>query len=293
MKKILAIVLMVAIVATFALTGCAGEKLIGFDTELAEAVCEELGIKAEFKEINWDTKVTEIEADRINVIWNGFTYTTERDEGYVEEDGTEIGGLDFSIPYMMNRQVAVVKKANLSSYTSIASFEGKSGCAEAESAGADAIANILGGTPDELEKQIDVFTAVLGGTNDYGVIDATMASVYVQAENGAYKNDLAVVEIGSANEYYAVGFKEDSNLVDVFNYGLAKVFLSGKAEQIAEKYGLKDVLYDYFGDVAEMTEADLAEFEMPTDGQWKEIKDAGKAVIGYTIFAPMNYFEAK
>ena len=29
----------------------------GFDTELATAVCEKLGVEPEFVEINWDTKV--------------------------------------------------------------------------------------------------------------------------------------------------------------------------------------------------------------------------------------------
>lgn len=287
MKKILTIVLMIAILATCALTGCSGEKLIGFDTELTEAVAEELGIKVEFKDINWDVKETLVEEGTINVIWNGFTYTTERDNGYTNEEGTQIGGLAFSKFYMENRQVAVVKKSEAANYTSVASFEGKAGCAEASSAGAKAITDLLGGVPAELEKQLDVFTAVTSGNKDYGVIDATMASVYVQAENGAYKNDLAVIEIGSENEYYAVGFKEGSNLADVFNYALAKVFASGKAEEIARKYGLQDVLYNGFADV------DIENYTLPTDGQWKEIKEKGSVIVGYTIFAPMNYYEAK
>ena len=34
----------------------------GFDTELATAVCEKLGVEPEFVEINWDTKVVELDA---------------------------------------------------------------------------------------------------------------------------------------------------------------------------------------------------------------------------------------
>ncbi len=292
MKRIIAFVLLLSIVvlSTFALTGCGEDKLIGFDTELAEAVAAELGIEIEFKEINWDAKVTLVEGGQINVIWNGFTYTEDRATGYVDENGNQIGGLDFSPFYMMNRQVAVVKKSEAANYTGVASFEGKSGCAEAESAGAKAIETLLNATPAELEKQVDVFTAVTSGNKDYGVIDATMASVYIQADNGAYKDDLAVVEIGAENEYYAVGFKKNTNLDTVFTYALAKVFYSGKALEIAEKYGLKDVLYNPFEGI---TEEDFNNFEFPTDGQWKEVKDAGKVIVGYTIFAPMNYFEAK
>jgi len=289
MKKLVVLVLVLVLGLSFALTGC-GEKLVGFDTELAEAVAAELGITVEFKEINWDTKVTLVERGQINAIWNGFTYTEARDTGYWDEENqVQIGGVDFTAFYMQNRQVAVVKKSAVANYTSNESFVGKSGCAEADSAGASAIRDILGATPAELEKQADVFTAVKSGNKDYGVIDATMASVYIQAENGAYKDDLAVVEIGSDNEYYAIGVKEGSNLAEVLSYGLAKVYLSGKAQQLAQKYGLADVLFNPFEG---MTENDLAGYTLPTDGQWKEIKDAGKIIVGYTIFAPMNYFEA-
>ena len=34
----------------------------GFDTELATAVCEKVGVEPEFVEINWDTRVVELDA---------------------------------------------------------------------------------------------------------------------------------------------------------------------------------------------------------------------------------------
>ena len=38
-------------------------KLIGFETEFAEAVCKELGMKAKFQEIEWESKETELTED--------------------------------------------------------------------------------------------------------------------------------------------------------------------------------------------------------------------------------------
>ena len=52
----------------------------GFDTELATAVCEKLGVEPEFVEINWDTKETELAAKSIDCIWNGLTLTDDREE---------------------------------------------------------------------------------------------------------------------------------------------------------------------------------------------------------------------
>ena len=49
----------------------------GFDTELATAVCEKLGVEPEFVEINWDTKVVELDAKSIDCIWNGMTLTED------------------------------------------------------------------------------------------------------------------------------------------------------------------------------------------------------------------------
>lgn len=73
-------------------------KLVGFDIELAEAVCEYLGIKAKFQIIDWDTKIFELEAGSIDVIWNGMTITDQIKEG-----------ASVTIPYLKNKQVAVIR----------------------------------------------------------------------------------------------------------------------------------------------------------------------------------------
>ena len=53
------------------------DKLTGFDTEFAEAVCEKLGVTPEFVEINWDTKFVTLEAGQIDCIWNGMTISPD------------------------------------------------------------------------------------------------------------------------------------------------------------------------------------------------------------------------
>ncbi len=74
------------------------EKLIGFETEFATAVCEKLGVAPKFVEINWDTKEIELNAKSIDCIWNGMTITAERAEN-----------MSISVPYMENKQVMVSK----------------------------------------------------------------------------------------------------------------------------------------------------------------------------------------
>ena len=74
-------------------------ELVGFETEFAKAVCDKLGIKAKFVEINWGAKETELAAKNIDCIWNGMTINDERK-----------ANMSISIPYMQNKQVMVVKK---------------------------------------------------------------------------------------------------------------------------------------------------------------------------------------
>lgn len=83
------------------------DTLVGFDIELAKAVAEKLDLNVEFTIIDWNTKEAKLEAKAIDCIWNGMTITDER----VEK-------MEVSIPYMNNKQVAVIRKADKEKYTS-------------------------------------------------------------------------------------------------------------------------------------------------------------------------------
>ena len=73
-------------------------KLVGFETEFATAVCEELGVTPKFVEINWKTKETELNSKTIDCIWNGMTIDADRQ-----------ATMSITIPYMQNKQVMITK----------------------------------------------------------------------------------------------------------------------------------------------------------------------------------------
>ena len=283
MKKIIAMILAFAtiVACTFGLTSC-GKELVGFDIDLAREVGKKLDIEIEFVEINWDTKEADLESKNIDVVWNGFTYTEDRDNGYYDTDRQkQIGGLQFSDFYMENRQVAVVKKDAF--YTNNDSMKAASFVAEATSAGEKTVKDIFGATSNPVEKQLDALVGVQAGTYDVAVLDLSLASEYVVNEKGAYHNSLKVIDIeGVESEYYAIGFREGSNLAEVFNNVLAGLYADGTAERIAKAYAQDAALYNGFGDYD-------ASYTLPTDGDWADVKAKGKIVIGYTIFAPMAY----
>ena len=73
----------------------------GFDTELATAVCEKLGVEPEFIEGEWDGLLAGLDAGRYDIMVNGVDITEERAEKY-----------DFSEPYAYNRTAVITKGDN-------------------------------------------------------------------------------------------------------------------------------------------------------------------------------------
>lgn len=98
--------------------------LSGFDIELAKAVAAYLDVEVEFKEIDWDSKEALLEQGAIDLVWNGMTITEERKTN-----------MCVSVPYLYNKQVAVIKKTDASKYTDKDSMKDAVMTAESGSAG--------------------------------------------------------------------------------------------------------------------------------------------------------------
>lgn len=53
-------------------------EIVGFDIDLAKAVCEKLGMELKMQQISWASKEQELSSGNIDCIWNGFAYNEER-----------------------------------------------------------------------------------------------------------------------------------------------------------------------------------------------------------------------
>ena len=204
-------------------------KLIGFDTEYAEAVCAKLGVAPEFVVINWDTKEMELEAKNIDCIWNGFTITEERKEA-----------LEFTDPYVKNMQVVVIKADNAATYVDTASLAGANLVAEMGSTGESSIAddeNLSQASYVGVSKMADALLEVKAGTADAAVIDYVMAKAMVG--EGTDYADLMIMEgVELAYEEYGVGFRKGSDAAAAVNEATAALIAEGSLPEIAAKYGL-------------------------------------------------------
>ena len=89
----------------------ADAPLKGFDIDLAKAVFAYLNgkysteVSVEFIIIAWNQKESMLENGSIDLVWNGMTITPERE-----------AEMCISVPYLANKQVAVIKKADAEKY---------------------------------------------------------------------------------------------------------------------------------------------------------------------------------
>ena len=197
----------------------------GFDTELATAVCEKLGVEPEFVEINWDTKVVELDAKSIDCIWNGMTLT---DDIMANTATTKA--------YAKNAQVVVVKDGT--DYSSTADLVGKTVVAEAGSAGEAAIEgdeNLAQADYVSKSVQTDCLMEVAAGTADAAVLDLTLANAMI-GEGTDYASLKIVDELNA--EEYGVAFRKGSDAAEAVNEAFDELKADGTMDALAEKYDL-------------------------------------------------------
>lgn len=275
-KRILTIIAVVAlaIVMVVGLVACGGKKEVtGFDIDLAKAIFEKEGIEVVTRKIEWSQKEIELNAGKIDLVWNGLTITDERK-----------ANMQISIPYLTNEQAVVVKGEKASQYTNLASLGGKKVAVEKGSAGEDAAKDIkdnknINITVKEITAQIDALMEVKSGQSDVAIIDSTMAGYLLNQKDGSY-TDLKIVTISDyeqiKEEYGVAAKKGNTKLIDFINTKLVELQNTTYSE-IAAKYGLTD------------RKVTMAWTSGLTGDEWKnELKNKKQVVIGYTVNAPMG-----
>ena len=205
---------------------------IGFDAEVAMAVAAKLGVNVKFQEISWEAKETELAAKQIDCIWNGLTITPARQEE-----------MSITDPYMLNKQVVVVRAADAEKYASAEDFAGVTVAAEAGSAGEEIVATMMADAAYvEKSVQLDALTEVKALTADAAVIDYVMAYYLINKEGSDY-TDLQILDIElSEAEYYGIAFRKGSDLTAKVNELLVELVADGTIGTIAEKYGLNSAI---------------------------------------------------
>ena len=206
----------------------------GFDLDLAKLVAEDNGWDIKLEAIDWDAKDALISQGSITCIWNGFTMEG-REDNYT-----------FSEPYMLNKQVIVVKKD--SGIASEADLSGKTVITQADSGALDVLQDEEGQKAladtfkslTTIDNYNNAFMQLESGLVDAVACDSSIASYQMSANPDKY-----TVIYTLSEEHYAVGFKKgNTEMADAVTASLKKLDESGKVKELIEKYAEYDMSYD-------------------------------------------------
>ena len=207
----------------------------GFDIELAQYVSKKLGITVHFQPIDWDMKETELQNGTIDAIWNGYSATDERREKVA-----------FTIPYMQNSQILVVKKT--SGIHSVEDMKGKVLGAQNGSSGMldfeehpEVLKNrVKGGDADQYQSVNEAIIDLKNDRIDALLIDRVYADYYLTTEGIADEYD--TIPSGFESESFAVGVRPaDKKLLEALNQAFKELYQEGIFQQISQKWFGEDV----------------------------------------------------
>ena len=204
-------------------------EYVGFDLDVAQKVCDNLGWELVKKPINWDSKDMELNSGTIDCIWNGFTINGREDD------------YTWSDPYINNEQVIVVAKD--SGIEKLADLKGKNVVVQAASAALDALNNDdnkdLKDSFASLTENPDYNTAFMNidsGAADAVAVDIGVAN-YQLSQRG--KDKYVILDEPIQNEQYGIGFKKGNDeLKDLVWDEVKKLDESGEVDKLADKYEL-------------------------------------------------------
>ncbi|MEG0006022.1 MAG: amino acid ABC transporter substrate-binding protein [Clostridium sp.] len=205
--------------------------LVGFDIDLAKEVSTKLGIKVEFKPIDWNAKEMELNTKKIDCIWNGMSVTPEREKN-----------MALSNPYLENTQAFIVKKG--SDIKTMADMKGKkigfqdkSSSMEVFEKTADLKASVAG--TREYLKNKDVLNDIKAGRIDVALMDRVVAEYYTAKD----KESFEFLKDNLGEEVYAIGFrKEDGKLRDEVNKVIDELKKDGTVSKISQKWFGADIV---------------------------------------------------
>lgn len=198
------------------------DKIVGFDVDIAQAIADDMGVKLELKEMNFDSLCESVQLGKIDMTISGMTPKPDREKA-----------VDFSDIYYKAEQAFLVQASNKDTYKTLADLEGKKIGAQMGSIQAD----IAEGIKDaDVKLLADVNTLILELKN--GNIDALIVEAPVANLATTTNSDLAVGEeiIEDSEGGSAIGMPKDSpELVAQVNSTLKKLVDEGKIDEFVQK----------------------------------------------------------
>ncbi len=201
-----------------------GDKIVGIDAEIAEAIAEKLGMTLKIEDMQFDSILTAVQEGSVDFGMAGMTVTEERLES-----------VNFTSSYATGIQSVIVKED--SPITSVDDLfadgaEYKAGVQLGTTGDGYCTGDLGKDRVVQFSNANEAVLALIGGSVDCVVIDNEPAKALVAANEG-----LKILDTSYADEDYAICVaKENTKLLDELNKAIDELTADGTIDAIVAKY---------------------------------------------------------
>ena len=198
-----------------------GDKIVGIDAKIAEAVASKLGLELQIEDMEFDSIITAVSTGKVDMGLAGMTVTEERKKN-----------VNFSDSYATGVQVVIVTEdSDIATIDDLGNGK-KIGVQLATTGDIYCCDDFGTENVEEYNKGNDAVMALLAGKIDAVVIDNEPAKSYVAANEG-----LKILDTEYVTENYAAALNKDNTaLLDAVNKALAELKADGTVDAIIGEY---------------------------------------------------------
>lgn len=200
------------------------KQIVGFDVDMIHAICKEVGLEAEFRNVAWDGIFAGVAAGSYDLVASGVTITPERQKAFL-----------FTEPYYNVSQIIVMQNGQTAK--GFEDLKGKKVGGQIGTTGVFVAQKC--GVEFTLREYDDVGLAMqdlVNGRIDAVVCDSPVALYYANKKEG-FSDVLTVAFRTEANEHLGFVAKKDrKDLIEKLNKGLAAIRANGVEAELKKKW---------------------------------------------------------
>jgi polar amino acid transport system substrate-binding protein len=206
-------------------------QLVGFDIDIAKALCDEMKVKCTFVAQDWDGIIPALQAGKFDAIVASMSITDERKKQ-----------IAFTDKYYMSPATFTARKDTKITDTSPAALKGKVLGAQSATIHSNFLEDIYGKAGAEVKlygKQDEANLDLANGRLDAVLADKTVQYDWLNSKDGACCQYVGAEYTDAKYFGDGVGIgirKGDPDLVTMFNKAIKEIVADGTYKKINEKY---------------------------------------------------------
>lgn len=201
-----------------------GDKVVGIDAEIADAIAAKLGVEAQVENMDFDAIIPSVTTGKVDIGLAGMTSNEER-----------LKNVNFSTPYV-NAGQAIVVTAD-SDIKTVADLKGKIVGVQKGTTGDEYVSDEANGvgvaSVERYGNASEATQSLITNKIDAVVIDNEPAKALVKANDGK----VVKLDENLTEEEYAIAIaKDNTELLDAVNNALKEMQDSGELQAILDKH---------------------------------------------------------